>query len=200
MQNTAKEWQQSSAASRNCSSCHMRLIQGNDGNTHRDHRFYIRDAAFMANAVSVSANLQGPSVRIVIENRGVGHSFPTGDIFRRLVVRAYALTGAVHREPLSSSIVLERRFRDVPVLPQTDGPSTLQRVQVDDTRLGPVGTSGANRELTLAIPESKRSYPVFWQLVYQRMSPRLAQYFGVNLAEEELIVAEGVITPRKDSR
>jgi hypothetical protein len=177
----------------------MRIVQGNDGNTHRDHRFHVRDMAFMANAVSVSAKLQSSGVGIVIENRGVGHSFPTGDIFRRLVVRAYAMTSAIHREPLPQSIALERQFRDVPVSPYADGPSTLQRVQVDDTRLCPVGTPRASRELTLVIPESKRAYPIFWQLVYQRMSPRLAQYFGVNLTEEELILAEGVVSPRKNS-
>jgi hypothetical protein len=152
----------------------------------------------MSSVVTVSAAVSGDSLRLLIENRGVGHAFPTGDVFRRLLVRAFTIVDGLHEEPLPQPKALERRFLDVPVNPHATVPSLLQRVQVEDTRLGPAGTPSATREVTLAIPESHRARPIRWQLVYQRMSPRLAGYFGIDLSEEELVLAEGRVLPETE--
>jgi hypothetical protein len=198
MQNTAVEWSQSSTNTRSCASCHMRVVTGTDGKRHREHRFQVRDRSLMSSVISVSSSLSGGSVRLVIENRGVGHSFPTGDVFRRLAVRAFAIVDGLREKPLPQPKALERRFLDVPVNPHASVPSLLQRVQIEDTRLGPAGTPSARREVTLAIPTNHRSRPIRWELVYQRMSPRLASYFGIDLSEEELVLAEGRVLPQTE--
>jgi hypothetical protein len=198
MQNTAVEWQQSSANLRACATCHMPTVVGGNGEPHRDHRFRIREQTTLAKAVAVSWDRQSELLRVTIENRGAGHALPTGDIFRRLVVRAYAVVNASTQELLPKQYELGRRFLDVPTHPHAKAPSSLQRVEIEDTRLGPMGTPRATRVLTLPIPPSRRALPIHCQLVYQRMSPSMARYFDIHLADEEIVLSDWIAAPQKD--
>ena len=57
----------------------------------RDHRFDVR--SLLGHAVRVeSARLDDGAVIVELSSRGVGHRFPTGDLFRRLTVTLTALT------------------------------------------------------------------------------------------------------------
>ena len=84
LQSTAREHAMSRFASVPCASCHMPERVGG----HRDHRFLVsRDPAFLARAIRIEgARIEGSEVVVRVASRGVGHRFPTGDIYRRLTV------------------------------------------------------------------------------------------------------------------
>ncbi|TMQ09007.1 MAG: hypothetical protein E6J90_38860, partial [Deltaproteobacteria bacterium] len=90
LQNTVVEWSQSRYADRPCQECHMPRA-GEAGGSHRSHAFRtLDDPALMARAVRVSgqARRRGGTVRVtvVIAPGEIGHAFPTGDMFRRVVL------------------------------------------------------------------------------------------------------------------
>lgn len=70
--------------SETCQDCHMKRRSG-----HVDHRFAAaRDEAFVRSAVTVSARRVARSIEVTLAPAGVGHAFPTGDLFRRVRVSA----------------------------------------------------------------------------------------------------------------
>jgi hypothetical protein len=87
LQGTEREHRASAFAERSCESCHMQRGGG--------HRFDVtRNRDFLARAIRVSdAQLDAAHGALVVRvaSHGVGHRFPTGDLFRRLtvVVAAY---------------------------------------------------------------------------------------------------------------
>jgi hypothetical protein len=195
MQDTVAEWRASSLASVSCQECHMRPV-GEGEQRHKSHQFrVIGDVSLLREAVVAKAS-RGPDDRVSVELTAgrVGHAFPTGDMFRRLQVRASAVDaqGRVVAEALP--VELARVFRDLPRDPDAaaHGDLTNQRVEVRDTRLGPPGTKGATKTAELRV-RGAGAHAIRWEVAYQRMMHPLAESFGVNPLEDEVVLASGVL-------
>ncbi len=87
MQSTASEHARSEFSTRACAECHLPRRAG-----HRDHRFAVtRNAAWLRGALApVTTHRDGDQIVVTLQSRGVGHAFPTGDLFRRLRVRYWS--------------------------------------------------------------------------------------------------------------
>lgn len=153
MQATLREHRASSEAATACIDCHM--PRQPDG--HRSHRFLGgHDAETVRGALGVKARREPGEAVLTLVPRKVGHAFPTGDLFRRLVVeveQAGASPQARH---------LMRRF-------STEQQLGLVRVTAGDTRLFgptelrfPLGTGPARyrvRYQRVAFPRDHRGGP-----------------------------------------
>jgi hypothetical protein len=93
LQSTASEHRASHARDLPCVSCHMQQERGN-----HDHRFRVsRDAGFLSRAIALRDVRREPEgVVLSLASVGVGHCYPTGDIFRELFVRAWIETEDGH--------------------------------------------------------------------------------------------------------
>lgn len=83
MQTTVREHARSKGAGQPCTACHMPRNHGR-----RSHTFgEVRDRRWLAGQLDVSVERSGDRlVRITLAQRAPGHAFPTGDLFRRLLV------------------------------------------------------------------------------------------------------------------
>jgi hypothetical protein len=149
----------------------------------KSHRFGVHDDPEVLRAAVTAEALPRTDRSIVVRLRAaeVGHAFPTGDMFRRLEVRAWAAgsEGAVRAPP----VVLERVFR----VRVGEGGIT-DRSEVRDDR---VPASGEARDAVVVFPESIGGRAVRWEVAYRRMGPTLAASFGLDLDSDEVIVAAG---------
>jgi hypothetical protein len=194
MQDTLAEHASSKYATTPCQTCHMPERTGAGGKKHRSHAFsVIGDPEMIRSAATATAERTGAKgIRVAIAPKGAGHAFPTGDMFRRLEVRAIAVDPATGKTLAKSDDVhLGRTFGD-----KVQGPHVFmtERVEVADTRLPPPGTSPGT-SVELRFPTGIRGAEVRWQLVYQRMSSAMAASFGVDQARDEVVVAEGRLAP-----
>ncbi|APR79651.1 Cytochrome C553 [Minicystis rosea] len=196
MQSTAREWAASSYASTSCNTCHMPRVRDAGGREHRSHRFLVRDPEVLSRAVRVVAERGESDVTLTLQSALVGHAVPTGDLFRRLVVRTFLVPDAHHEAPLERPVVLARRFLDVPIHRDRPIEMARQRVEVADTRLAPPGQPGSERRLRFAIPPEQRGAAVRWEVVYQRMSDDVASSFGIVQAADEIVIARGLVPAR----
>jgi hypothetical protein len=94
MQSTFSEWQayQRAGGAGTCQSCHM---PGGDHVMHGAH-----DVNLLRRALAVSARAAGDSIAFTLRSVGVGHRYPTGDLFRHLTVEIAESGGdfrTVHR-------------------------------------------------------------------------------------------------------
>ena len=164
LQATEHEHRASPFADVACAECHM---------PGGDHRFAVsRNASFLARAVEVGpARLDGDDVVVELRAAGVGHRFPTGDIFRQLSIRAEV-------EDASGKILVDRELaahRDWDAVRQG-------RPERYDTRLGDAPT-----RLVLPLPpEARGELRVAVHVVYERgfeaRSGRLATFASVPIA------------------
>lgn len=124
-----------------CAACHMPP----DEDGHAGHRLGAsRDPRLLARSVVVApTRLDEERVAFALTAQGVGHAFPTGDLFRRLVLRVRSARGSVTEEPFG------RSFR------AQDG----VRHEIRDRRLAP------RQSVVLAARPGAT-----WQLVYQRVT------------------------------
>jgi hypothetical protein len=191
MQSTLSEHAASSFAGEPCQSCHMPSKEAG-GRRWRSHAFaVIDDPGMVRRAATARAERDGPrALRVTIEPRGAGHAFPTGDMFRRLEVRAIAVDPSGREVARAEPVHLGRTFSDRP----HGGPLALERVEIADTRIPPPG-AGPGREVVLRFPRSVAGAEVRWQLAYQRMPTAMAASFGVEQALDEIVVTEGAIPP-----
>jgi len=103
MQTTVTEHKDSPYSDRSCADCHMPWV-GDGKARHRSHAFAsTRSPAAQAEALHIEASRTGGAVHILLSPGEVGHAYPTGDMFRRLAVRAEAVT--------TSGALLARRER-----------------------------------------------------------------------------------------
>lgn len=184
MQDTLGEHASSSHASKSCQDCHMPLVLGSDGTHHRSHDFGVagRPEKLRA-AITASARRDGAlAITVTLANTGAGHAVPTGDMFRRLEVRAWS---ADDPELAAKPVVLARRFA-------RGGAEGALRQQVGDDRLA---ASGAPRDVWLPFGDSVQDHTLRWEVAYQRMDPSMADAFGLDPASLEVIVASGELTP-----
>ena len=189
MQGTADEHRDSRHAAEACQSCHMAPVQSDAGRPHRSHDFRVLgNVERLRSAVTARAARTGRSaVSISLTAARIGHAFPTGDMFRRLEVRARLLDARGAVVAVASPVALARRF----VM------SHGQRLQVGDDR---VPASGEAREIELAFDEPLAGRAVRWEVAYQRLEASMAKAFGVDAAAEEVLVAEGTLLSTKPSK
>ena len=193
MQDTYAEWLDSAAAAGEtpCQGCHMPWVDDARGR-HRSHRFPGgRDLALLRSAVDVAATARGAGdhtvVTVTLTPRALGHSFPTGDLFRRVEV-----TAAWASDPATMVRVgLAREFRNVPAR-TAHGALTFVRRQSADTRLAAAGL-GAARVLTLTLAGNPSGGRVRWSLDHLLMPTPLAASQGVGEPRNRLVVADGTI-------
>ncbi len=132
-----------------CIDCHMKR----DG-AHRDHRFTVsRDPGFLGRAIALSdLERTRDGVTVSIAKQGVGHRFPTGDVFRALFVRAWVETD----DGRIASVAEASLHRDWDAF-------RSREPETNDTRLGEEPA-----KLTLALPPTIEGGRVRIQVDYQR--------------------------------
>jgi hypothetical protein len=150
LQKTVSEHQRSGSSHVPCTDCHMGLVL-HDGGRHTDHRFLAsRSSLLVRSASKVEARRDGDLLFVTFTRVGVGHAFPTGDLFRRL--RLVATSGSASHE-----VVLDRqtkRDEEVDNRPFADG---------RDTYVATVPLDGLGKNVT-------------WRVVYERVGhPTAAQ-------------------------
>ena len=149
MQSTVSEHARSEQAARTCASCHLPERGG-----HRDHRFAVsRNISLLRASLSMVARRTADGLAITLTTHDVGHAMPTGDLFRRLVVKVEgeAADGSFAGE---EEIVLARRFERVKGLP----------LQVEDDRV--VGT----KQVAVSEPWIGRAPRVKVAVHYERVA------------------------------
>jgi hypothetical protein len=185
MQGTLSEHAASRWPEAPCASCHMPSVAGTSGQPHRSHSFAAHaDLAMLRSAVRVSVERASPSqVIVTLAPSAVGHAFPTGDLFRRLVVSAEAVDDdwLVLGEASRS---LHRRFEMREI-----APGQLGRHLVGDDR---VGVQPENR-LRLELGERAPGRAIAWRVEYQRVEHPVGSDESNAVVADSVIVAEGVI-------
>jgi hypothetical protein len=185
MQSTLSEHRLSTASNRECQSCHMPL----DSARHKPaHDFSVLSRPeLIRSAVQVSAERwNASSIEVTLRPGNIGHAFPTGDLFRRLELRA--CIDQPGREVCAPPAHLGRQYRV-----QTTPQGTL-RIPIADTRVAAPGTAPPSTvRLPFDINISK--LPVRWSVVYQRADDGMAKLFGLDQKTDEITVASGRLTP-----
>lgn len=191
MQSTHTEHARSPFSETSCAGCHMPIVSagGSPGRSRRSHVFAAsRDPVILRNAIRVDARRTGPtSLRITITPQGVGHAFPTGDLFRRLEVLAEAL-GPDNLVKARDARYLARRFRA-----ERRSPGIALRILERDERVGLHG--GAPTIIDLDAGELAEGAPIAWSVTYQRVEHPRSVGEDDALIEGEIPLAHGIEQP-----
>lgn len=192
MQDTLREHARSSYASVECQDCHMPVVVGADGRARRSHSFsVIGNDELLRSAVNVQAEVVGTrALELRLEGARVGHAFPTGDMFRRLELRARVVGADGLAKGNARPVHLGRRFGD---RARPGGELAFDRVPTGDTRVPPPG-AGVRRALLSFEHELARGDELRWEVAYQRMDDAMAASFGVDAVHDEVVVASGRLT------
>jgi hypothetical protein len=193
MQDTHAEWAMSASAARgeHCQACHMPTVTSPDGRTHRSHRFPGGgDRALLSSAVRVEASARregGVTVaRVAVHPERIGHSFPTGDLFRRAELRVWIDGDEAHAQ----TVAMAREFR--PVLERDPhGRPVFVRREARDTRVAPPGVGVVTpTELRFTAPAATR---LRWRLDHLLMPTPLAASQGFGDPRVRTTIAEGLV-------
>lgn len=185
MQATVTEHAASDHASRSCADCHMpRTASG-----HRSHAFAsTHDPASHRRAVVAQAERAGPtSLRLVLTTNGVGHAYPTGDLFRRVSVEA-EVDGDEFKVLASARRFLARHFttgrdvRDAPI-----------RVEARDDRIGSEPGAPTIVELDLGVEAEGR--PIRWSVSLDRVLHLVDHREAAAVVPERVLLASGEVPP-----
>lgn len=175
MQTTHAEHAASPAASRSCADCHM----PRDASGKRSHRFAAsRDPELVRSAAKIEARRTSEG-RVVITLTPVdpGHAFPTGDLFRRIEVRA-EVEGSSGAPDAKVTRYLARHwgFR----------PGETARVLLFDDRL-----RAEPLFVELDLGEAARDRDVVWRVAYQRVAHPVGLDEADAAIEGEIVLASG---------
>jgi len=189
MQGTLEEHKASRFEKLACQECHMPLVASPGGGKHRDHDFsVIRDPAMLRSAISVRASRDSDvAITITLSAARVGHAVPTGDMFRRIEVRAKTVGKGEGDSIVAPPVVFARRFAMVP----HKAGKPARRQQMGDDR---IPASGEERSAELIFPQSTSGKNISWEVVYQRMPPAMASDFGVDSKTDDVILTQGILT------
>lgn len=187
MQLTATEHAASPYAAQSCSECHLPRVRDGWFGAHRSHAFAeARDPARLRAALSVRAERTGASrVALTLTSEHVGHAYPTGDLFRRLVVEMDAL-GPDYSVVASERRDLARHFVDVPSALARHG----ERVAARDDRVMP----GAPSRVELDLGSAGTGLPVSWRVRYERVLHLNPRHEADARVESSLVLASGVVS------
>lgn len=169
MQRTMSEHVASRFADRSCASCHMpKLAEGGRG-----HGFAVAsDPAMLRRALVTRVTREDESVAFDLAPGDVGHAFPTGDLFRRLVLVAEVI-GDDYQLVAHAEHPLGRRFR---FEPGAHG-GKVQR-EIADERV-----QGA-KHVDLRIGPLARGREIAWRIEWQRVQ---------SMREDEAVIADTVV-------
>lgn len=183
MQSTITEHGASAAVG--CADCHMPIVAGPKG-SHRSHVFAAsRDESLVRGSVSVTASLDGDGkVRVRLEARGVGHAFPTGDLFRRIEVSAEAI-GEDMQSLGARTVYLARHF----TWGEGRDGKRVKVLRADD-RLAP---GAAPTEVVLDLGDVGARYPVGWRVAYQRVDVPDDVDEAQAILDGEIVLASGTL-------
>jgi hypothetical protein len=178
MQLTMTEHARSDFAATSCTACHMPRTAEKP---HASHVFAAsRDRDVLSRALTVAARrTSARSIEIVLSPSGVGHAFPTGDLFRRLVV------GIERTNAHGERIDFERR-----VIGREFAIEHGRQVQRADTRPGAPEHRDARVSFVLSSVPEEEGAPVRWFVEYQRVADVRGDAASV---EESIIVAKGTV-------
>lgn len=187
MQSTVSEHARSRYASTPCETCHMPRSHGT-----RSHAFDVqREPSTLKHALRARVVRVGPDrVRFELQSVGVGHAFPTGDLFRRLAVDAEAV-GDDYASLARREKFLTRHFRPL------RGPSAPRRVWLDD-RLGANGDPRLTFDLDLG--KAAAGWPIAWRVAYQRVQHPVQTGDAHALIALSVTLAQGVVPPFKKAK
>ncbi|WP_437682717.1 multiheme c-type cytochrome [Sorangium sp. So ce131] len=171
MQLTLSEHAASPYAGVACARCHMPLTGGDPSAQpprapHASHTFASsRDPDAARRAVRIQAERASPTAaRFTLRTAHVGHAFPTGDLFRRIEVRAEVL-GDDYAVITSARRFLARHFATTP------GPlGARARTTTSDDRPGAPALSGKPIVVELDLGPAAERYPIQYEIVYQRVA------------------------------
>ena len=174
-QSTMSEWRERIADGRtvkSCQDCHMPSVDG-----HKSHTFAVRrERGAIAKALKVNVTVHGSMLIATVTAVDVGHSIPTGDLYRRLELR-------VRVADRNFVLVYGRTFGD------RKGPSGAnERYEVLDTR---VGEGLDTRSIELG-DVSDREW-VYWTLDYLLMPESVARENKVDPAVNVIRLHEGKV-------
>lgn len=190
MQRTVAEHAASTRAGTSCADCHMPRV----GVARRSHAFVAsRDPGFVAQAVRVAARRDGSQVVLRLAPGAVGHAFPTGDLFRRLVVVAEVVEAG--RQLRADRRVLARHFDRV-------------RRELWDDRVGAAAFAGPEHRpsagdpardgddivVTLELGPPAYDREIRWRVQYERVAFPANDRDDAEI-EASMTIAGGVLRP-----
>lgn len=178
MQRTIDEHRASRFSSRTCASCHMPKAASGV----RGHAFTTAtDLSMLRRALVVrSARREDDRVVLDLEPGDVGHAFPTGDLFRRLLVVVEA-TAEDYRIVARAERPLGRHFR---FEPSTLGASAKVQREIDDDRID------RPRRIAIELGEAARGLSVAWRVEYQRVESMRGDHATI---ADSIVVARGTL-------
>lgn len=192
MQDTHAEWAMSAAGARgeHCQSCHMPVVTGADGRSHRSHRFPgSGDVGLLREAVRVeaTARVEGEATvaRVAVHPGRIGHAFPTGDLFRRAELRVWLEGDEAHAQ----TVAMAREFS--PTLTRDPhGRPLFVRREVRDTRVAP---PGVGRVVPVELRFAARSPRLRWRLDHLLMPSPMAASQGLGDPRIRTTLAAGTV-------
>lgn len=200
-QSTLSEWRARVGDGRTtatCQSCHMPSV-ATGGAPHRAHGFTVqKDLATIAKAVRVDVSTRRDGERVLLDATllpgNIGHAFPTGDLYRRLELRAW-----LDDEGNAAKLVYARAFGDRPLPPEalaklspSKGPVLkTERFETSDTRVGEDPTTTRTLDLT---PLGADTRVVHWRLDYLLMPTDIARANKVSPETNVRLLHQGSIT------
>ncbi len=185
MQRTVTEHATSEHADKSCADCHM----PKNSSGRRSHAFAsTRDPQSHQRAVIASAErTSASSLRVRLRTSGVGHAYPTGDLFRRVAVTAEVL-GPDYQQVASAQAFLGRRFatgRD-----REDRPI---RVEVSDNRVGM--EPGKERVVELDLGKVAVGKPITFRVTLDRVLHANDHEEATAVVPDRVVLASGEVPP-----
>jgi hypothetical protein len=185
LQLTISEHAASPFANTPCMSCHMPRIAEASG-AHASHSFAeARSESTLRAALSVESQRVTPTrVRLTLRSQHVGHAFPTGDLFRRLVIEAdvlgpdYAVISHQQRQ-------LARHFGSLPAAHDAS-----ERVAIADDRV----LAGAPSVTELDLGDAALGRPIGWRVRYERVLHLNPVHEEDATIESSLVLASGTLS------
>ncbi|XDD50664.1 multiheme c-type cytochrome [Leptospira sp. WS92.C1] len=148
MQGTADEWRHSGFANEsNCIDCHLAPATKNTHSFRGGHSI-----PELRKSLEVEAEYVGPrTIAVRVVSIGIGHSYPTGDLFRALRLKVYSESGKFREE-----FTLRKLYRNA--TKEEKKRSSPPRVLEADTRIPPPSEnkSTAQKEFFLDVPDRPR--------------------------------------------
>jgi hypothetical protein len=186
MQTTVSEHARSAFATQTCSDCHMPRVGADQ---HRSHALATtRDPLALRRAVQISAERNGGQLRVRIAPQGVGHAFPTGDLFRRLSVLIEVLDG-------TRVVRRERRYLARHFVHRLQADGVSRREEVSDDRPGAQATDAGAVVVDVDFQGVGVSQRLRWQVAYERVDHLLGDSEDGAALREAVVLAEGVVEP-----
>ena len=169
-----------------CASCHMPIVDGPKGR-HRKHSFEVTHE-MIRNAVETHASRERDHVTFTIAPRGVGHAVPTGDLFRRLVLRATVVDE--NGTPLETKRrYLTRHWTNV----RSPGGAVVRGLSRDDR---PGGSENRSTSVSFQFAASFRTKEIRWQLHYEKVEHPRSESEDDVVTGGSVLLNEGQFPPR----